>query len=256
MTLKICLIGSAPSSVALAPYADPSWTIWACSPGSRPHLKRAPDAFFELHLFEPEKEWFSPEYVHFLATLPSPVWMLEPIQEVPTSVAYPKDAMLEEFGPYFFTSSLSWMFALAIMSGADEIALFGVDMSASEEIYTHQRAGCQFFIHEARKRGIKVTLPHQSDLNQPTPLYGFCEQSPFHQKLLARKAELVGRLNAAKQQIAALSQEATYLQGAAEDVDFVLKTWVSDDSISVQQLTPTMRSLSAPERPAAINFMA
>ena len=164
----------------------------------------------------------------YLAKLPTPVYMLEPLPQFPTSVSYPKDEMLAEFGPYFFTSSLSWMFALAIMSGATEIGLWGVDMSASEEIYSHQRAGCHFFIHEARKRGIVVTIPGQSDLAQPTPLYGYCEQHPMHQKLLARKAELVNRLNVARTQINQLTNEATYLQGAAEDCDYMLKTWVSD----------------------------
>lgn len=228
MTKRICLVGSAPSSVALAPYNDPSFLIWACSPGARPHLKREPDAYFEMHLWEPDAPWFAPEYVDYLAKMRGPVFMLEPLPQFPTSVAYPKDAMLAEFGPYFFTSSLSWMFALAIMSGATEIALYGVDMSASEEIYTHQRAGCHFFIHEAKKRGITVTIPGQSDLAQPTPLYGYCEQQPMHQKLLARKAELIGRLNGARQQIHTLTNEATYLQGAAEDVDYIIKTWVSD----------------------------
>jgi hypothetical protein len=33
-TKKIALIGSAPSSVGAAPYADRSWTIWGCSPGA------------------------------------------------------------------------------------------------------------------------------------------------------------------------------------------------------------------------------
>jgi hypothetical protein len=228
MTKRICLIGSAPSSVALAPYGDPTFEIWACSPGARPHLKREPDAYFELHLFEPDQPWFASEYVDYLAKMKGPVYMLEPLPQFPTSVSYPKEAMLAEFGPYFFTSSLSWMFALAIMSGATEIALYGVDMSASEEIYTGQRAGCHFFIHEAKKRGILVTIPGQSDLAQPNPLYGYCEQHPMHQKLLARKAELVNRLNIARNQVAHFTNEATYLQGAAEDVDYVIKTWVSD----------------------------
>lgn len=248
MTKRICLIGSAPSSVALAPYADPSWLIWSCSPGAFPHLKREPDVHFELHLWEPEQPWFAPDYVSFMSKLKGPVFMLEPIGAIPTSVSYPKDQMLAEFGPYFFTSSLSWMFALAIMSGATEIALYGVDMSAAEELYTGQRAGCHFFIHEAKKRGITVTIPGQSDLAQPTPLYGYCEQQPMHQKLLARKAELVNRLNAARQQIHTLTNEATYLQGAAEDVDYVIKTWVSDRAAeSMLRHVPVIAAPIAPE---------
>ena len=32
--LKIALVGTAPSSRMLAPYNDPSWKIWGCSPGA------------------------------------------------------------------------------------------------------------------------------------------------------------------------------------------------------------------------------
>ena len=39
--LKVALIGTAPSSRMLAPFNDPSWTIWACSPGNQNILPRA-----------------------------------------------------------------------------------------------------------------------------------------------------------------------------------------------------------------------
>ena len=235
MTLKICLMGSAPSSVALAPFDDPTWKIWTCSPAARPFAKRV-DAWFEIHKWEPHQSWFSPEYVSFMANLPVPVYMLEPVQAIPGSVAYPKEEVMRYFGPeaiFFYTSSLSWMFALAIIeierSGQPgEISLFGVDMSASEEIYSGQRAGCQYFAGQALKRGIKVWVPGESDLLRPTPLYGFCEQDQMHQKLLARKAELEARLNAVNINLTNLTGERTYLMGALEDVNYVKMTFVSD----------------------------
>lgn len=228
-------MGSAPSSVALAPFDDPSWKIWTCSPAARPFAKRV-DAWYELHLFEPNQPWFSPEYVDFMAKLPVPVYMLEPVAAIPGSVAYPKDAVMNYFGPeaiFFYTSSLSWMFALAIIeieqSGQPgEICLYGVDMSANEEIYGQQRAGCQYFAGQALRRGIKVSVPGESDLLRPTPLYGFCEQDTMHQKLLARKAELEARLNAVNINLTNLTGERTYLMGALEDVNYVKMTFVAD----------------------------
>lgn len=217
--------------MALAPYADSSWTIWSCSPGARPYLKRV-DAHFEIHLWEPEQPWFSPDYVDFMAKLPCPVYMLEHIPAIPGSVAYPKDAIMDRYGPaavFFYTSSLSWMFALALAQpGVTEIGLWGVDMSAAEEVYSGQRAGCQYWIGKAMEMGIKVTIPPQSDLAMPTPLYGFCEQDRMHQKLLARKAEIEHRLNVARANAGAAEREALYLQGALEDVNYVRSTWVRD----------------------------
>jgi hypothetical protein len=192
--------------------------------------------FFEIHLYEPDQPWFSPEYVDFMAKLPVPVFMLEPVPSIPGSVAYPKEEVMRYFGPeaiFFWTSSLSWMFAMAIIeierSGEPgEICLFGVDMSASEEVYSGQRAGCQYFAGQALRRGIKVSVPGQSDLLRPTPLYGFCEQDTMHQKLLARKAELEARLNAVNVSVSNLTAERTYLMGALEDVNYVKMTFVAD----------------------------
>ncbi len=235
MTKRICLIGSAPSSVALAPYSDPDWLIWACSPGARPYVRKV-DKWFEIHLFEPHQPWFSQEYIDFMAKLPVPVYMLEPVEAIPGSVAYPKDEVMRYFGPeaiFFYTSSLSWMFAMAIIeimeSGEDgEIALYGVDMSAAEEQYTGQRAGCQYFTGQAWRRGIKVTVPPQSDLLCPTPLYGFCELDPMHAKLLARKAELEHRIAIATNAFENAKHEMLQLRGAVEDVNYVKQTWVTD----------------------------
>jgi len=223
---KIALIGSAPSSVALAPYADNSWEIWGCSPGARPHVKRA-DAWFELHRWNRSDPWFSPEYVQFMAEMAKPVYMITPVPDIPGSVAYPAKDMVDEFGPFFFTSSLAWMFALAIKAGADEIGLWGVDMSAQEE-WQWQRQGCQFFIWLAKKMGITVTIPPESDLMRPPPLYGFCEVDPMHVKIQARKAELNQRYNEAIARAQNSQREADFIRGALDDQEYVAKTWISD----------------------------
>ena len=90
--------------------------------------------------------------------------MIDPPPEIPNALAYPVNDMVEKYGPFFFTSSLSWMFAQALeREGVEEIGLWGVDMSAHEE-YGLQRPGCQYFITLAMQRGIKVTIPPESDL--------------------------------------------------------------------------------------------
>lgn len=221
---KIALVGSAPTSVDMAPWADKSWTIWTCSPGAWPHIKRT-DAHFEIHRWE-KAAWFSPEYIAWMATLPK-VYMQANVPEIPNSVPYPKEDMLNRFGPYVWTSSLSWMFALAITQGATEIALFGVDMSATEE-YIGQRSDCHHFIHLAKSMGIKVWMPHESDLNRPFPLYGFHESDPMYVKLRARMAELQNRHNDAIRREAQAHDERIFLQGAIDDVTYMMKTWIQD----------------------------
>lgn len=241
---KIALIGSAPSSVALAPHEDPSWVIWACSPGSVAHLRRV-DAFFEIHKWEPHEPWFDINYRTFLANLQCPVFMIEPIAEVPKAVAYPKNEMLEKFGPFFFTSSLAWMFALAIEDGADEIGLWGVDMSAQEE-WEFQRSGCHYFIQKARERGIKVTIPDQSDLLRPPTLYGFREADPMHIKLVTREKELRDHIAKAERDMAEARDRYWFFKGAYDANAYHMKTWVGDaKAIEMARTNPVLQSLPA-----------
>lgn len=233
---RIALIGSAPSSVNLAPWADGSWEVWGCSPGAWPHAKRV-NRWFEIHRWE-DKPWFSAEYINFMRSISGPVYMINAVPEIPNSVAYPKDEMLARFGPWFFSSSLSWMFALAIAEGATEIGLWGVDMSATEE-WVYQRSGCHYFIDLAKRMGIKVTTPVESDLLRPPPLYGFSEIDPMVGKMRARMEELQGRMQDAIRREAAAHDERMFLQGAIDDMTYFQRTWVSDPlAISMAYMQP------------------
>jgi hypothetical protein len=222
--MKIALIGSAPSSVMLAPYADTTWTIWGCSPGAAFSVKRA-DAWFEIHPLA-DAQVFTADYVEWLRRFAGKIYVTEPTPSLPQSEVYPREALVEKYGPYFFTSSLSWMFAFALeQPGIEEIGLWGVDMSATEE-YSQQRPGCHYFMTIAKARGIKVTVPPESDLMQPPMQYGFSTASPMYRKLRARKTELDRRIDAAAAAYEHHRNEWHFLRGARDDLDYMLNTWV------------------------------
>jgi hypothetical protein len=252
MTKRIALIGSAPSSVRLAPYSDPSWEIWGCSPGAYPHISPTRvNKWFELHRWEPHQPWFHPDYVKWMASLPTAdVMMIEPIPQIPRSKAYPKQIVLDKFGPYFLNSSLSLMFALAILEGATEIGLWGVDMSAQEEWF-FQRQGCQHFIDLAQRLGIKVTLPPESDLLAPPPIYGLSEVHPMAVKLLERERELKARLADAERRMQEAHQEAIFMKGALDDVAYMRVTWIHD----TDQIAAVHALAQIPAERARINLM-
>jgi len=226
---KVAIIGTAPSSRSLAPFGDPSWTIWVCSAGNMatPNFNPCPrvDAWFEIHsnLLWPEHESFGKPYIEWLNKQTFPVYMQDSTL-VPRATALPKDELVAEFGRYFFTSSFAWMMAFAIKSGAQEIGLWGVDMASRDE-YILQRSGGHFFIQEAKRRGIKVTLPMESDLLQPPALYGFDDSTPFLRKIMVRKKELTDRLAGMEQQSVQLNGSITYLKGALEDIDYIVSIW-------------------------------
>lgn len=224
--IKIALVGSAPASVRLAPYHDPSWRIWGCSPGVYGIAPRT-DAWFELHRFEPGQPWFSPEYCQWLAKHPL-VYMAEQRPEVPNSRVLPVEELTAKYSSYFFTSSLAWMMAMAIEAGATKIGLWGVDMAASEE-YGDQRSGLHYFALIAAARGIEVGIPPESDLFTPRPLYGVSEIDHAQIKVLARKRELQQREADATARAEAAKLESWFLKGAIENQEYNAKTWMHTD---------------------------
>lgn len=243
---NIAILGTASSSMELAPFKDPAWAIWACSPGTYPICaKNRSDVFFETHRWMPTppgkfgapgtKPWFSPEFHTFLQQHKGPVFMSKAEPLIPNSVRLPFEALIEKYGPYPWTSSVSYMVALAIevlapRAAAGEqvsIGLFGIDMSATEE-YAYQRPAVQHFVGMAMALGINVALPPESDLMRPTTMYGIGELNPRHIRMAARLAEVEAAMAQHSQTRDAATQHLLSLAGAKAEIQYWMQTW-SDD---------------------------
>jgi len=100
-------------------------------------------------------------------------------------------------------------------------------MSATTE-YKDQKIGCQFFASIAVAKGIKITVPPESDLFRPNPLYGVCQNSHEWIKYTAKVREH----NAAKAQAQQALEDAKLLdafwKGAKEVNDYYSMTWAGD----------------------------
>ena len=224
--MKIALLGSAPSSRMLAPFKDPNWEIWSCSPAN---MDLPSDYFFEIHALDTtlkEPQYAQSGFIDFCKKHPK-IYMQEARSEFPGAIVYPKDEMFKEFGPYFFTSSLAYMLALAISKKPEVIGLFGVDMSAGDE-YGYQRAGCHYFIQEAEKRGIDIAVPFESDILEPPPPYGYREADRMWWKMNTRWKELQRKRIAVENKLAELQYEKSVLTGALDDVQYVCNTFYKE----------------------------
>lgn len=221
ITKKIAIVAKAPSTRDLAPYDDPSWEIWGLGDQAMPtypnQIKKW-DRWFEIHdLDSGFKRWRS-DYVEWLKQdHGKPLYINAPNAEVPSAVVYPKREVFEWFDKlmqnqegqpvHYFTNSVSWMLALAIHEGATEIALFGVDMAQHgtglKSEYAHQRPSVELWLGIAAGKGIKVTIPKESDLCKTPFLYGY-DSETNSQKILwkARQKDIADSRKKAIQQAA------------------------------------------------------
>ncbi len=199
---RIAIVGRAPSSMMLAPFGDENWEIWSLSNAAA--CGQIPDkhwhAWFELHDLEHGWTRWPDQYKQWLSVdHGKPVYIQKPSPLIPHGVVYPWDKVLSEFGPYF-NNSVSEMIALALLEGATELALYGVDMAQSDSAlhngnpeYQHQRPSCEFMlgIAQAKLGRSKVYIPPESDLLKCNRVYAFPGvEGEQIRKAIARKKEL------------------------------------------------------------------
>jgi hypothetical protein len=235
---KVCIVGCADSK-KIVPWSDPEMEFWGVNnlygvpiPGS--HY----DRWFEIHNIECVNEVYKrresldfrgqnvKEYLKGIAAMNCPiVYMQKKWDLVPQSVEYPLEVIIASFGRYF-TNTVSYEIALAILMGYEEIHVFGVDMATGSE-WSHQRPSCEFFLGWAAGRGIKLFIPDEADLLKVKFLYGFEEPK---RTAWMNKVQMV-RNTMAKKQVASLDQmkqgEAAYNQyiGAIHAIDEMNRIW-------------------------------
>jgi hypothetical protein len=185
---KVAIVGFA-GTRDQAPYDDPTFEIWTVNNLYR--FVPRQDRIFQIHtkaeIFAdgqhrtPEDKQMGAEHWEYLTQTDIPVYMQEKFPEIPAAVRYPIEEIIEEFGiprtnetlkDAYFTNSISFMIALAIHEGFEEIHVYGVDMAVGGE-YTEQRPSCEYYLGIAKGRGIKIYLPPESDLLKAHFMYGW-----------------------------------------------------------------------------------
>lgn len=77
--------------------------------------------------------------------------------EIPMSEPFPLEDCVRTFGMAYFTNTIAYMMAYALMCGAKEIELYGVNQAGSHE-YTEERGGVEYWLGVANGKGVKVTI--------------------------------------------------------------------------------------------------
>lgn len=214
---RVAIVGFTPSR-ADAPYQNSDYEIWALNDLFEA-IPRC-DRLFQIHSRQSIDTYTTrgerATYIERLRELPVPIYMIEKQKDIPNSVAYPLSEIIAEFGNYF-TNSISFMIALAIHEGFEEIHIYGVDMAVGAE-YIAQRPSCEHIIGWAQGKGIRVFIPHQSDLLKSRFLYGFQEdeENAFNRKCDASVKMMGERLQGAQNQEIAVHDAAMKYEGGIQ----------------------------------------
>jgi hypothetical protein len=238
-----------------APLHDESWEFWGVNNlflsimGTNGAVPPTWGKWFEIHPIEKDKaghfvrRWernfrgqIMDEYIKQLSQLTCPILMQKRWEEIPTSVEYPIAEVLSKFGKYF-TNTISYEIALAIMLGAKEIGIWGVDMAvgtgqpnvlnpAGGE-YSVQKPSCEWLVGYAMGLGIKVTIPDTSDLLKTRFLYAFeeKERDAWTKKMASIIDTLDQQINKNTNQINMFHQKQQQAIGAKQAILESARIW-------------------------------
>ncbi len=228
MKKKVAIVGYTPTR-KYAPYRDPEWEIWGVNDLFKFQAENDVvrwDRWFELHeyrscLSKEKLDRCRDEFKKWNI----PVYMQKKHPDIPCSVEYPLQDVIDAYGDYL-TNSISYMVALAILEGFEEIGIYGVDMSTDSE-YGHQRPSCEYWVGVARGRGITVNIHPQADLLKARFLYGYDsgKENEFCQKLKSIRQEMGDSKNQAANQLEYLKKVVWQYDGAITAVKRVERLW-------------------------------
>lgn len=203
---KVCIMGFAPSWTT-APWLDKEWEIWTLNEAYK-LAEREPnfraDRWYEIHdRYSISKN--TDEHIAFLKQCPCPVYMWQHYDDIPNSVRFPKEEILEHFaskgykGSGYITNSISWFIAHAIYEGnISDLLIVGVDLSQDAE-YGWQKPSCEYWIGLAEGLGINVTIAESSELLKSGVLYGYESNNKIRNWIKAQSKELGKRAQMARQ---------------------------------------------------------
>lgn len=77
--------------------------------------------------------------------------------EIPLSEAFPLEECQKQFGAPYFSNTIAYMVAFALLNGAKEIEIFGVNQASGGE-YFYEKAGLEYWLGICVGRGVKLII--------------------------------------------------------------------------------------------------
>lgn len=179
--MRVAIVCGSPSSEFMAPYHDHEVEIWVLGNRAHRHLDKRITRIFEIHDNLTEHGDVI-AYAEALVKLNYPLItgtaFKGAYQKHKQVQVYPYAAVEALYGSLYLTSSPAYMVAYAILEGATEIGLYGVDLSVSDHEYFWQRPCMEAWIGFAKGRGITVIIPEVSHVGKSD----YCEGRDHNNK--------------------------------------------------------------------------
>ena len=185
---RVAIVGFAGTNRHLAPYDDERYEIWGLNEAHRQPWMRRITRWFQIHqqwdftkanndAYREHWEWLQEEH-------PFPIYMQEKYDEVPSSVSFPKQEVVDRFCQNYrrgrtieesdvneyFTSSFAFMCSLALLLDFKVIEVYGFEMATDTE-YRYQKGSTEMWLGIAGQHA-QILVQEECRLIQGA-LYGY-----------------------------------------------------------------------------------
>jgi hypothetical protein len=215
-TVAVC--GTA-ESLAYAPFKDKNIDIWgvATMVGHKP-VTRA-DRLFEMHT--PDRWMNRKDAINeFVDKTGCDVYMHDVTPEIKNSKKFPLEWLDKHFRRYY-TNSLSYQIALAILEGYGNMQLYGVHFATNSE-YEYERPSLEYYLGIAEAKGINVYVPSGCELLKAKRLYGYDNAEMVH-VIRERVKGMEQRKQQAQEQLENARDVVNQYVGALDFAEYVKK---------------------------------
>ena len=241
---KVAIVGFAAGTAHKAPFSDESVETWGINQLWKVLPDRRWSRWFELHSLW---EFYHANEGHqdFLRDLSGkgiPVYVREQDYAlalewgIESAKPFPHHVLLDQFRPYF-TNTVSWLVALAILMRPEWLGVYGVDMAQDHIMaaeYSEQRPSCEYFLGIAEATIDELVIPNGCDLLAGTHLYGYEDSGRALEKMTSRfteletnKQQLDMQAQQLESQAAALRGTMAAMTGAQQEVQYWRKNWLT-----------------------------
>lgn len=156
-----------------APHDDTTRVIWTMNNHALLWQKRT-CAVFEMHDDALTTTRYDEFYKSWLReSHPVPVYMLNPVADIPSAIRYPLEEIGAQFGTHclkgsrtvrdLYTSTTAYMIALALYLKFQRIEIYGVELDKANE-YADHRDAVFFWLGKATALGVDIWVPEDCAL--------------------------------------------------------------------------------------------
>jgi len=166
---------------------NPERKVWGCSTLTFPDF--VPDTIFEMHSYLDK---------HYVKDKPCKRLVMGVlIDGMKNAIEYPLQEVIDATGTDYYRSTPAYMLGLAILEGATDIMLYGLDMDSTAE-YAAQLPSLTYLIGYARGKGIKCEVSQSGILLKSPFLYGYYDNRNIQEYYKQKKKMVEQKKQGAK----------------------------------------------------------